>query len=90
MDDCFKRQTSTVTPAEPGGFPWGLIEQPPARVGLVAGGERQIRITRPDARLRFTGPPPKTLARARGEQRWSTKKHPYARGRAPARADATP
>ena len=25
MDDCFKRQTSTVTPAEPGGFPWGLI-----------------------------------------------------------------
>jgi transposase len=34
------------------------IEQPPAR---------------PDARLRFTGPPPKTLARALGEQRWSTK-----------------
>jgi hypothetical protein len=25
MDDCPKGQTSTVTPAEPGGFPWGLI-----------------------------------------------------------------
>ena len=24
MDDCLKRQTSTATPAEPGGFPWGL------------------------------------------------------------------
>jgi hypothetical protein len=24
MDDCLKGQTSTVTPAEPGGFPWGL------------------------------------------------------------------
>jgi hypothetical protein len=24
MDDCLKRQTSTATPAEPGGFPMGL------------------------------------------------------------------
>ena len=58
MDDCLKRQTASVTPAKPGGFPW-------VAKGVYKGRKASVPVQRV-REMRSAGHGPTAIAKALG------------------------